>query len=352
VKVRWFTLLAITLAILGMMALLAATASADGGVHNFSSTSVTSNCAGCHRAHTAIGSNLLKATSAYALCTSCHGVGAGVDVIDGYAGTGPTRGSGFSYSWMNSGWITTTLPVTYTAVTSKHWVVGDPSYTGTVTQTTVWGLGALNSGAGSTFALQCSTCHDPHGKSGPGGTPTYRILRSDFSTTGPSGATGFNVPDTVSHTYTINDLTYYVYYGQNYSSVNDKTGTDNANMAALNNWCGSCHTRIHTSDNLNTGALGPGQTSSGDSIFTYRHITTGSSIELNFWTSNKTPSGPPGCLTCHVSHGSPAALTSSSAKNVPWPGGTEGSNAPYGSYQDSELMRLNQRGVCEACHNK
>jgi predicted CXXCH cytochrome family protein len=348
--------MAIILAMFGVMALLTATVSADGGVHNFSTTSVTSNCAGCHRAHTAVGSNLLKATSAYALCTSCHGVGATVDVIDGFynssKGAGPTRGSGFSYSWMNSAY-TTTVPITYTAVTSKHWVLGDPGYTGSVTQTLVWGLGAMGSvtGAGAAFTLQCSTCHDPHGKSGSGGAATYRILRSDFSVSGPTGATGVTVPDTISHTYTISDVMTYRYYGQDYSSTND-TLTDNGNMVALNNWCGSCHTRIHTSDNTNTGALGPGKTASADSIFTYRHITTGSSTEFNFGTSTKTPSGPPGCLTCHVSHGSPALLTSSSQRSVPWPGGTEGVNTPYGSYQDSALMRLDARGVCEACHNK
>lgn len=353
-KVRWITLLVIILAMFGVMAMVATTANADGGVHSFSTTSVTSNCAGCHRAHTAIGSGLLKATSAYALCTSCHGVGASIDVVDGFDNSDghPTRGSGFSYSSMNSGWVTPTVPVS-TTVSSKHWVLGDPGYTGSITQTTVWGIGALNSGAGSTFTLQCSTCHDPHGKSGPGGAKTYRILRSDFSTTGPSGATGFYVPDTISHTYEINGpfSAYNIYYGQTYSSSNDTLG-DNGNMTALNNWCGSCHTRIHTSDNTNTGASGPGYTSSGDSIFTYRHITTGTSTEFNFFTSNKTPSGPPGCMTCHVSHGSPAVVTSNSAKTVPWPGGTEGVNTPYGSYQDPALMRLNQRGVCEACHNK
>lgn len=348
-KVRWFSLLVIMVAMLGMMTLLAATASADGGVHNFSTTSVTSNCAGCHRAHTAVGSNLLKSTSAYALCTSCHGAGASVDVINGWEKDDgqPTRGSGFTYSMMNSAWITTSLPVS-TAVTSKHWVLGDPGYTGSITQTTVWGLGALNSGAGSTFTLQCSTCHDPHGKSGPGGAKTYRILRSDFSTTGPAGATGFYVPDTISHTYSISDTVNHIYYGQNYSSVNDQLGSDNNNMDALDNWCGSCHQRIHTDDNLNTGNAGPGKTSSGDSIFTYRHVTTGDSIELNFWTTNKTPSGPPGCMTCHVSHGSPALMTSSSARTVPYPGYAEGG----GTYQYSALLRLNQRGVCEACHNK
>lgn len=365
-KVRLFSLLVITLAMLGMMAVLAGTASADGGAHR-GSTSVVQDCSRCHRAHTAVGSNLLKATSAYELCTSCHGAGADLDVINGKdnADGAPTRGSGFAYSWMNTT-LTTTVPVTYTKVTSKHWVQGDPIFnSSSITQTTVWGLGAMGTatGAGTTFVMQCSTCHDPHGKSGPGGAATYRILRSDLSVAGPVGATGYFVPDTISHTYSINNAnmaTYpNAYYGQQYSSVNDETGTDNDNMTALNAWCAGCHTRIHTSDNTGTGTSGPGKTASADGIFTYRHVTTGKNIDLNWGTANQpdltSAADAPGCMTCHVSHGSPGGPPSSnSAKRVAWPGGAEGSSpsAPYTDWQDSALLRLSSRGVCEACHNK
>jgi predicted CXXCH cytochrome family protein len=348
VKVRWFALLAITLAILGMMALLAGTASADGGVHNFSTTSVTSNCAGCHRVHTAIGSGLLKATTAYDLCTSCHGpTGTDADVVDGVYKGAPLRGGGFINATMA---ISYTTPVSGTS-TSAHKVLGMPGYA-PGTSTTVWGIGAKNSGAGLVgFNLECSTCHDPHGKAGTFGgvarQATYRILRCDFGTisqlVGAGVVNGNCVPDTSTHNYNITDTTTDKYYGQHYSSVSDNN-TDDGNMQALSAWCSSCHTRIHTSDAVSH----PGSTASGDSIFTYRHITTGTSVEYNFGTSTLWPSGSPGCMTCHVSHGSDAILTSGSAKNVPFPGTAEGG----GSYIDTALMRLSQRGVCEACHNK
>lgn len=347
---------AIILIVGGMLAVVTVPVNADGGVHNFSTTSVTSNCAGCHRAHTAIGSNLLKSTSAWDLCTSCHGVGADLDVINGIhnIGTYPTDNYAAG-SLRGGGFINASMAISYTSIvtgtsTSRHQVLGMPGYTTGITDT-VWGIGALGTGnAGlANYTLQCSTCHDPHGKAGPSRTATYRILRCNFTTdpdlTGAGVVNNNCVADTTNHTYTITDPNG-KYYGQKYSSSD--TGTDNARMASLSAWCSSCHTRIHTSDNMNSGASGPGRTSSGDSFFTYRHVTTGTSVEYNFGTGTTFPTGSPACLTCHVSHGSNALLTSNSAKNVPWPGTAEGG----GQYQDSALMRLSQRGVCEACHNK
>lgn len=345
--------IAIILITFGTMATMTIPVSADGGVHNFSTTSVTSNCAGCHRAHTGIAPNLLKSTTAWDLCTSCHGVGAGVDVVDGLTGASSLRGGGFLTATMA---IATGTAVTATS-TSAHYVLGMPTYTSGITDT-VWGIGPLNPNPNpglANYALQCSTCHDPHGKAGAGHTATYRILRCDFTKdaalVGAGVVEGNCVPDTTgSHNYAVNSaysstLGAAVYYGQRYSSTDN--GTDNTNMDDMSKWCSSCHTRIHTSDNLNGGASGPGRTSSGDVIYNYRHITTGTSVEYNFGTGSGA-SGTPGCMTCHVSHGSDVVMTSNSAKTVPMPGTAEGG----GQYLDTSLLRLNQRGVCEACHNK
>ena len=51
---------------------------ADGGPHvantnNGSLTLTADSCAGCHRAHTAQGPYLIKASSETLLCLSCHG---------------------------------------------------------------------------------------------------------------------------------------------------------------------------------------------------------------------------------------------------------------------------------------
>lgn len=346
-KLRWVLVLVITMVTLGMAAFLAAIpASADGGVHNFSTTSVTSNCAGCHRAHTASGADLLKATNDWDLCTSCHGSNGDTDVVDGVqTGLGPLRGGGFIQATMA---ISYTTAVT-TTTTSAHKVFGMPGYASGVA-TTVWAIGMMGSASGpglTGFQLQCTTCHDPHGKTGTGGKPTYRILRSDMTGVGPTGATtpdgatGVNVPDTITHTYTISDTVNAKYYRQAYPSGSD-TGTNNNLMLTLNGWCSTCHTRTYTSDAIDDPAITP----SGDDTFIYRHDTTGNKMDYNFGTVKRTPSGTPGCLTCHVVHGSIAAMSSSS-KSVPWPGQAEGS----GQYQDSALLRLSNRGVCEACHN-
>lgn len=349
-NLRCNVLLAISAVILGVLAFAAAIpVSADDGVHNFSLTGLASDCGGCHRTHTGSGAELLKATNDWDLCTSCHGTngGASTDVVDGVQGLiGPLRGGGF---------INATMAISYTtavtsSTTSAHKVRGMPGYTPGVA-TTVWGIGLMGSASGaglSGFQLACSTCHDPHGKSGTGRTATYRLLRSDLSVVGPAGVTtpdglsGVNVPDTISHTYTISDTVNAKYYRQVYASGSDKAA-NNSLMLTLNGWCSTCHTRIHTSDAIDD----PATVSSGDDTFIYRHDTTGNKIDYNFGTTKKNPSGTPGCLTCHVVHGSNAIMSGSSSE-VPWPGQAEGG----GQYQDSALLRLSSRGVCEACHNK
>ena len=60
-------------------------ASANGGPHG-GYTATTDACAGCHRAHTAVGPSLVVASSTYVLCTNCHGsagLGANTNVDDG-----------------------------------------------------------------------------------------------------------------------------------------------------------------------------------------------------------------------------------------------------------------------------
>jgi len=268
-------------------------------------------------------------TTGYDLCVTCHGgAGALTNVVQGTylgVGGGSLRAGGFSNALMN-----TSLGASATsgATTGAHKVLGMSGYT----SDTVWGMGALNSGAGATVVLQCYTCHDPHGKAGSAKGATYRILRAHPDLTG--AGSGADVPDTgVTKKYTVNDATG-KYYGQIYPAAND-TDTDNGKMTALNAWCATCHQRIHA-----TGT-GAGSASSGDAIFNYRHRTDGSNV------STSDANGAPGCLTCHVAHGSKAAMSTNSAA-VPKPGTAEGG----GVYLDSAMLRIDNRGVCQSCHNK
>src|SRR3972149_2133591 len=65
--------LALILGMIGVAVLLRPdSASANKGPHGGYDLA-TSACAACHRAHTAIGEDLLKADSVYGLCISCHG---------------------------------------------------------------------------------------------------------------------------------------------------------------------------------------------------------------------------------------------------------------------------------------
>ena len=52
------------------------------------------------------------------------------------------------------------------------------------------------------------------------------------------------------------------------------------------------------------------------------------------------------CIQCHVAHGS-NATASRAASFAELPGGTESATA---NANDSRLLRLNSRGVCQMCH--
>ena len=61
----------------------------------------------------------------------------------------------------------------------------------------------------------------------------------------------------------------------------------------------------------------------------------------------KISSGAPRCITCHLSHGSPA-LMSTLITDQTSPGINQGGTPKM----DSTLLRIDQRGVCQACHAK
>lgn len=352
----------------------------------------TSRCAGCHRAHTGSGPYLIKSATTYGLCTSCHGTANGLDVVDGVEWQtnsaraadktvppyGGIKGGGFQFALMNTSLTAGDNPATTTVVegnpalnpaapkaaTSAHKINGMPNYT----PGTVWGIGAPNSGAGTSVTLECTSCHDPHG--GSGGVdpatgqrlPTYRILRSNVGDKVPGAGSGVVVPEDsmASHEFLVDSsvplvgtayprtlgtapAVYGYYYGQSY---------ENTNMQTLSAWCATCHTRIHTA-----GDSQPATTPSGDTIYNFRHPTTGTSVENNLGKTVSTgtglapaeASGYPGCVTCHVAHGT-SAVSSGRSAQVPKPGQAEGSGTA--NYLDSSLLRLDNHGVCEVCHNK
>lgn len=230
-------LIALVLGILLVLA-LSTLALADNGPHG-GFTATTEKCAGCHRAHSAVGPTyLLVAADIESLCLSCHdGTGAYTNVVDGYYVDTPIAtlaaplgaqgnggvvlfGGGFSFTRMahtwngKDGYDASSLNPLPSPVTSAHSVDG--------TAGTVWGAGDISAATtpthGAPLGLECTSCHDPHGRAGrartatgditgftantQGGIPTgapmpsYRLLR--FT---PEGSNGFQVTTGPTLTY-------------------------------------------------------------------------------------------------------------------------------------------------------
>jgi predicted CXXCH cytochrome family protein len=180
-RFRVLGLVAFGLVLAGVtLASWATAASANAGPHPYNFTLKTSACGGCHRAHTAVGSNLLKAESVYSLCTSCHGGLVATDVIHGVL-QGATNTDGVTPRKLNGGGF---VQQNGANVTSRHKVAGVP-INGTPFSGNVAAFGSQNGdgvpasdvGVGVSGVLECTSCHNPHGST------NYRIL-NDASATG------------------------------------------------------------------------------------------------------------------------------------------------------------------------
>jgi predicted CXXCH cytochrome family protein len=294
----------------------AAPAAADNGPHVKGAGLTPDSCASCHRAHTAQAPYLLKEAQT-ALCYTCHGstgTGSKLDVVDGVGyseagrkGTkGALRGGGFKYALIESnnpsgnGYVGE-VPVRGSAaeVTSTH-SVNESSQK-------AWGNGPISAGVsyGTSMPLTCGSCHDPHGNG------DYRILRPIPVESGAEKEV--TIPDGETHAYTT----------ENYWEVDDEN--DPSFIIDASSWCATCHTRYLAGSKS-------ARTNSGDAVYTYRHRT------------NFASQGSPTCVQCHVAHGSNASMGSYSSA-VPFPDGSAGGS-------DSRLLRIDNRGVCQMCHNK
>ncbi|MEO5965037.1 MAG: cytochrome c3 family protein [Candidatus Limnocylindrales bacterium] len=247
--------------------LAAIPALADGGPHSVAknsgagtgSTLTSDSCAGCHRAHTGQGSNLIAAPNEEALCFTCHGTagtGATTNVEDGVQYTlanpivngnlrgtelGALRGGGFKLARIgstdpyrlsyNSGRATTAWPggapsfhvkvsplAAGAPVTSAHIAL---TGTAVVAKGIAWGNGAISAtaNAGTALSLECTSCHNPHGNA------NYRILVP--IPTGPApfvaATTAVNVTDDTAN---VDNL-------RNYTVIQTKGGTGTLTAAQV-----------------------------------------------------------------------------------------------------------------------
>ncbi len=304
----------------------AAPTSADNGPHVTGAGVVADSCASCHRAHTAQAGKLLEEPET-TLCYTCHGAaatGASTDVEDGLGyssadrtGTpGALRGGGFKYALIDSASPSGqksggsnpdgVVPVrtSRAPVTSTHSIDSSDQ--------TAWGNGPISATAdyGKVIPLRCGSCHDPHGNG------NYRILRPVPMDSG--AATGVTIADAATKAYTTS----------NYWRVEDVNAP--GFIANISAWCATCHTRYLASAESAT-------TNSGDAVYAYRH------------RSDQTSQGSANCIQCHVAHGSNASMGTASA-GVRNPDGTAAVGTLAGA--DSRLLRIDNRGVCQMCHNK
>jgi predicted CXXCH cytochrome family protein len=247
--------------------LAAIPALADGGPHSVAknsgagtgSTLTSDSCAGCHRAHTAQGFNLIAAPDEEALCFTCHGTagtGATTNVENGvqYALANPIvngnlrgnelgalRSGGFRTARIDSSnpyrasyasgraapaeypnppftqgapsFHSKVSPLVGTdqPVTSAHIAL---SGTSVVARNIAWGSGALTGSAnpGQALSLECTSCHNPHGNG------NYRILNPI-----PGDGTGPFTETTTA--VTVTDDAANVNVLRNYTIIQTKGGT-------------------------------------------------------------------------------------------------------------------------------
>jgi len=324
---KWFLVLVL---VSSLAVATAGVALANGGPHG-GYTATTDGCAGCHRTHTASGPNLVVNNSTYDLCMTCHGAagaGANTNVDDGYYLSSRDDGQGDgNHGAANTPDMAALLGggfVNYQGlpVTSIHTPDGADDQ--------AWGNGVARGMMASLAegGLSCASCHDPHGSN------NYRILNETVNGVAVSVA---QVDEGAAN--------------KDYDTEQWGTGTSNL--------CAACHSAYHVTrvgsgtDNTDNGL---GNVDYGGDISTFAHR-----VDMPYgYGGNNNPEtiGMDGyylplaestvndmvvCMTCHLPHGTSAEM-SGIAAGAGLPGNT--------SATDSALLRLDNRGTCEVCHQK
>lgn len=259
-------------------------------------------------------------------------------------------------------------------------------------------------GVGNDIKMDCATCHDPHG------SPNYRILKTVVNGNVVGEYTPSAVPSDpdpngfVSSTevgWPINGFrlhTPYPNYKPSYTTAMyakgyDMTTADGSDATGQNaskgmsGWCAGCHSTYLGPVTTQTKADGTQYASlastynAGDGAglqLRHRHpinvelgtylgadkasmIVTDQVLPLDHGLNEvgshtNQSSDWIECLTCHRAHGTAANMTGyashSGAASVVDIDGVPRNNFPAQNAVPSALLRYDNRGVCERCHNK
>ncbi|HEY5484318.1 MAG TPA: cytochrome c3 family protein [Propionibacteriaceae bacterium] len=401
-------LLVLALAVLTVM-LVPAVALAVMGPHG-GYLSDTDACAECHRAHTAPSSvtwtdnqggqkNALLLTGAGSMadfCLACHdntSQGADTNVLDGmYEGTlygaQNTSTTAGPFGRPNPSLTPGRLYANgVTAVTSTHLTYGESwgAYGGgtfgkTSTQTVDANgdVVGLQPGGGSPIVMTCSSCHDPHGSS------NYRILKDVVYGVAVGGYSGGTAQNPDPQPFVISKErgfpqegfrlhTQYSAYFPNYTTPKYSIAPAANPLKGMSGWCTGCHTTYMSKESTYNAGDGfglvtrhrhpinvPMSNNAGpsalvtDSVLPLAHVE-GASGGVGTGVVANTDQDWIDCLTCHNAHGTTKVMTGwANVANVldPVPDSGKTFGGGVAPTADSALLKLDNRGVCETCHNK
>lgn len=391
-------------AVVAAIVLTPGVAFANYSVHG-SYTMSTDACAGCHRAHTAAssitwtktdltagGSALLlgTATSIDDFCYTCHGtamLGADTNVFDGVFEADDGVGADDTFNAfgepLNGGGFDPAMFPTQHYPNNTTWV----AYGGGTD-----GQDGIISTGGEQVVIGCSVCHDVHGSSnyrllkdvvngvtvggytdtGDPVNPTPNPWVSSVETGYPSGGWLLHEPGAAQVAVYQPDYTD-PRYAKAPGVVPDPT-------KGISGWCASCHTQYNTwSSATTTMTSSVYDSNDGFGLVTrHRHpvnvplanyagpralIVTETVLPLAHAVADANTNDSSDwidCLTCHVGHGSSVLMTGYAAvadSTDPQPDSSYGVTPGDGlgsvpPDDGNALLRSNNRGVCEACHNK
>lgn len=297
----------------------------DSNVHgNYAEN--TGLCAACHVIHGAIGSKLIIATTKVNLCITCHdGTQSKYNILTGEvklsAGYGESPSGPFGPLTEineNDANLQTVAGYTY-----------DGSYDPVGMPTSIHNLGLTVKDApgGNTQvvdAMECTTCHNPHGSS------NYRILKTNLGTSGriaPIQVEAYPVTgvsgETVNYISGMVDYCSACHSDFNQPSGSQNLGVDKTDQSGFNLAILSAGKRMHPVNMRLTVydyTLGYGVP-----------ITT--DLPTESWTGTPTVI----CMTCHYAHGTKKAFTPNPTR--------------FGG-QSTALKRMDKMRLCGNCHNK